>query len=111
EERRAAAEGGRGGRPATKARGASLPARARQQLRRGGRREQPGHVAQRPRAAAHELRRGPAGPQARDRYTGRRYGVRPVTQAPPPAPAPPASLALRALSGVERLARRAGSWL
>jgi HlyD family secretion protein len=34
-----------------------------------------------------------------------------VTQAPPPAPAPAASLALRALSGVERLARRAGSWL
>ena len=34
-----------------------------------------------------------------------------MTQAPPPAPAPPASLAPRALSGVDRLARRAGSWL
>jgi hypothetical protein len=34
-----------------------------------------------------------------------------VTEAPPPAPEPVASPALRALSGVEQLARRAGPWL
>ena len=34
-----------------------------------------------------------------------------MTEAPPPAPEPVASPALRALSGVERLARGAGPWL
>ena len=34
-----------------------------------------------------------------------------MTEAPPPAPEPVASPALRALSGVEHLARRAGPWL
>ena len=57
--------------------------------------------------------RGAGGPQAHDRYTGRRRGVRPVTKPAPPGASRSQARALRALSGVERLFRGAEArpWL